>query len=167
MVGNSNQNYMVTLIASVLIAFAGYIVAIFWGGSEDVLRAFNSLDLPTWLIIISLSLANYLLRFFRWEMYLKQLCDFNLSRFRHLLFYVAGFALTTTPGKVGETLRSFYLKPYGVAFTNSISALFVERLVDLLAIVFMSLFALTYFDDERIQMAAVASGISCSPRTYD
>jgi len=160
MVEITKQQYLVALITSVFIALVGYMIAVFWSGSEETLRALSSLNRLTWLVIVSLSLANYLLRFFRWEVYLKQLCAFNLPRFRHLLIYVAGFALTTTPGKTGEALRSFYLKPYGVSFSNSLSVLFVERLVDLLAIVFMSLFALSYFDDEGIQIVSIASSIA-------
>ncbi|MCB1780881.1 MAG: flippase-like domain-containing protein, partial [Candidatus Competibacteraceae bacterium] len=58
---------------------------------------------------------------------------------RHLLYYLAGFTLTVTPGKAGEAVRSLYLHPYGVAYAQSLAALFVERLLDVLA---MSLLAL-------------------------
>ena len=62
--------------------------------------------------------------------------------YTHLDVYkrqLAGFTLTVTPGKAGEAVRSLYLHQYGVSYAQSLAALFVERLLDVLA---MSLLAL-------------------------
>ena len=116
------------------------------------------LSLPLWILVLFLSFLNYLLRFVRWEMYLQHLDTPVIPRFRHLLIYIAGFALTTTPGKAGEALRSIYLKPYGVEIGQSLSVLFVERLMDLLSIVFIALFAVSFFENSFYQSAAWISG---------
>jgi hypothetical protein len=68
---------------------------------------------------------------------------------RHLLYYLAGFALTTTPGKAGETVRSLYLKSHGVSYTHSLAAFFAERLMDLFAMVGLALLAVSYLEGYR------------------
>jgi uncharacterized protein (TIRG00374 family) len=151
------QRYSAALATSIVVAFFSYFFAALWSGYDSTLTAIKSVDFSLWLIILSLSLSNYLLRFLRWEAYLEVLSGFEISRFRHLLIYLAGFALTTTPGKAGETLRSFYLKTYDLSFSNSLCALFVERLIDLIAILLMALMALTYFDDQEIRLIAILS----------
>lgn len=93
--------------------------------------------------VLALSCLNYLLRFYRWKAYLDKL-GHPLPVIRHLLCYLSGFAFTVSPGKVGEAVRSFYLHKYGVAYSESIATLFVERLLDLLAIIVLASLAVLY-----------------------
>ncbi len=94
----------------------------------------------SWLgctLVLALSVANYVLRFLRWQYYIGCL-GHRLSIGRHLLVYLSGFALTVSPGKGGEAVRSLYMRDHGVAYSESIAALFVERLLDFLAMVLLS-----------------------------
>ena len=53
-----------------------------------------------------------------------------------MLAFVAGFAFTATPGKVGEVVKSFLLKRrFGAPLSRTAASLLVERVTDLLAIV--------------------------------
>tara|TARA_B100000123_G_scaffold101063_1_gene74031 strand:- start:711 stop:1400 length:690 start_codon:yes stop_codon:yes gene_type:complete len=53
---------------------------------------------------------------------------------------MSGFALTATPGKAGELVRSYFLKKHGVTHIKSIGAFISERFLDLLTMVFLCLF---------------------------
>lgn len=141
------QQYLGALVISVVLALLGYAAAILWGGSQETWLAAEKLNLSTWVMVLSLSLLNYLIRFVRWEIYLRHLGAPDIPRLEHLQIYFSGFALTTTPGKAGEAIRSLYLKPRGVGYRESISALFVERLMDLFSVILIALFAVSYFDD--------------------
>ena len=44
MVEITKQQYLVALITSVFIALVGYMIAVFWSGSEETLRALSSLQ---------------------------------------------------------------------------------------------------------------------------
>lgn len=92
--------------------------------------------------ILLLSLINYGLRFWRWHRYLSAL-GHSLPVWRHVLYYVAGFTLTVTPGKAGEAVRSLYLYPHGVPYSRSVAALLVERLLDVLAMSLLALLIVT------------------------
>ena len=87
--------------------------------------------------ILALSLVNYLLRFARWQHYLTIL-GHPVPWLPSGRIYFAGFALTTTPGKMGELLRGVMLKPFGVPLTESTAAFFSERTADLLTILVLT-----------------------------
>lgn len=81
-----------------------------------------------------LSLANYALRILRWRSYLARLGHGIPLRFA-VLTYIAGFAWTLSPGKVGEMVRARYYRPLGVPLAHVTAAFFAERLMDVLAMV--------------------------------
>ena len=86
-----------------------------------------------WVQVVLLSLLSYLLRFVRWHRFIIAL-GHSVPVLRNLEIYLAAFALTLTPGKAGETVRSVYLYPYGVSYPQSIGAFVSERLLDLVAV---------------------------------
>lgn len=115
------------------------------------------------LIALLMSSINYGLRFLRWQHYLKALGHPTPWQ-PSLRIYLAGFALTTTPGKAGEALRGVLLKPWGVPYPKSFAAFFSERLSDLFGVVLLTLFGLTLYPDARpmivISAALVAGGFT-------
>lgn len=85
-----------------------------------------------------LSLGNYLLRFVKWHWYLK-LLGHRIDRFPDLLVFLCGFALTVTPGKVGEFVKAYIVKErFEVPYTVSTAVLLVERFTDVAAIILLS-----------------------------
>lgn len=115
-----------------------YLGVVLFADREAVFAALWRISLPVLVALFALSLLNYLLRFWRWQHYIAAFGHF-LPWWRHFLYYLAGFTLTVTPAKAGEAVRSLYLYQYGVSYAQSLAALFVERLLDVLA---MSLLAL-------------------------
>ena len=67
----------------------------------------------------------------------------------NLAVYFSGFALTTSPGKLGETLRSLLLKPHGVPASASLAAFLAERVSDLLAILVLAAVGLWAYSPAR------------------
>ena len=122
---------------SVALAALGYLGLSLWAGWREVVAAVVQ-DGPLVLVgLLSLSVSNYLLRFVRWGRYLS-LLDAPVPWRINLDAYFSGFALTTSPGKVGEMLRSVLLKRHGVPPAASIAAFFAERLSDLLSVVILA-----------------------------
>ena len=134
------KSYLLSVFASIALAAGMYAVGVQLWGSSEFAANLDLVSFEVWIALLALSLVNYLLRFFRWTRYIALNCQCSMPYNQHLLVYFSGFALTTTPGKAGEALRSTYLNQAGVSISNSLSALFSERLVDLLCIVILSLF---------------------------
>jgi uncharacterized protein (TIRG00374 family) len=119
-----------------------------YGGMGEVWAAARLLGPGGWAVILGLSLVNYLLRFIRWDFYLRRL-GHKVPTGANISAYLAGFGLTTTPGKVGEAVRSLYLKRFDVSYVHSLSAFFVERLVDLISMIVVASLAAYAFEDMR------------------
>ena len=88
-----------------------YLGVVLFADREAVLAAWWRISWPALAAIFALSLLNYLLRFWRWQRYIAAFGHVLPWR-RHLLYYLAGFTLTVTPGKAGEEVRSLYLHQY-------------------------------------------------------
>lgn len=125
------------MVISVVLAGLGYLAVSLWGGIDEVLAALGKIGPLEMIILLILSLVNYLLRFVRWQHYLGKL-GHGIPTGESLSIYIGGFALTTTPGKVGEAVRSLFLDRYGVKYTESFAALFSERLIDLITILLLT-----------------------------
>ncbi len=117
------------------LAIGVYAALAFWSDAGRFADAVRRIGWGTGAILLALSLANYALRCVRWRYFLRRLghplpwlaCSRN---------YVTGFALTTTPGKAGEAIRSLLLKRrFGVPFTDSLAAFLAERFSDVLALI--------------------------------
>lgn len=126
------------LILSVVTGLLAYVL-VSTTDINEIIRAITRLDSGTWIAVLALSLVNYGLRFARWHTYLGSL-GHRIPAIHHLAIYVSGFALTPTPGKVGEGLRAVYLRPYGVAIARTLSALYAERILDVVAVSFLAAF---------------------------
>ena len=88
--------------------------------------------------IALLSLGNYFLRYIKWHWYLK-LLGHRINRLPNFLVFLCGFALTVTPGKIGEFVKTYIVKErYKVPYTASTAVLLMERFTDVTAIVLLS-----------------------------
>lgn len=83
------------------------------------------------------SLLNYGFRIIRWRHYLARLGWRLPLRFIGLT-YIAGFAFTVSPGKVGEMARARYYSRLGISLPNVAGAFFIERLMDVMAMLVLA-----------------------------
>jgi glycosyltransferase 2 family protein len=88
------------------------------------------------------SLLNYVLRIIRWQRYLARLGRPLPTTFVSLT-YIAGFAFTVSPGKVGEMARARYYSRLGVSVPDVAGAFFIERLMDLIAMIVLAALIVT------------------------
>jgi uncharacterized membrane protein YbhN (UPF0104 family) len=133
---------------SVLAALAIYLLALFFSDPEQSWSGLRRLSLGKWGLVLSFPLCNYLLRFVRWHWYLSSLGN-SVPVGLDLRVYLAGFSLTTTPGKVGETIRSLLLHSEQVSYEDSMAAFVAERFTDLLAVAMLAMLASVQFEGYR------------------
>ena len=128
------------IILSLSIAALLYLTMVITTGAGQAWQAFSRLGIGGWLLLLSCSFASYLLRFIRWQYYLRR-AGWKLPPLLHLAYYFAGFALTTTPGKAGETIRSVLLRPHGIPYPTSLACFFSERLLDVIVVALLATLA--------------------------
>lgn len=120
------------------------------------LRAFS-----WWLVVpvLALTVWNYALRFVKWQLYLHQLDVIGLSPPVNALVYLSGFALSITPGKVGELIKSVWLRRLTGAPVDRTSAIIAaERMTDAFAMLILAGIGATQFAFGRTLLAIAAVG---------
>ena len=101
----------------------------------------RALSLPLTLVgaLLGLSLLNYLVRAWRW-LVLSSFLGFRVPPLRNVLYYLAGYALTSTPGKAGEAVRLWFLKAgHGVPYARSMALMLADRALDMWAVAILVL----------------------------
>jgi uncharacterized protein (TIRG00374 family) len=134
------------VIMSLMLAAALYLLVVMLTGYKQAINAFQAIGATGWLLLFSASFINYSLRYLRWQYYLKR-AGWSLAHFLHFRYYLSAFALTTSPGKLGEIIRSVLLRPHGVPYHTSLACFFSERLLDLIVITIIALLGLLHFPD--------------------
>lgn len=143
------------MILTIILSVLGYFAFTLWGGWNNVVSASVQVGFKGIAIALLLSLLSYVLRFLRWQLFLKEL-GHPIPWKASLKIYIAGFSLTITPGKSGEAIRSIFLKEHNVPFRKSFGAFFSERLSDLIAVIILASTGLWMHLDGRPILFAVA-----------
>jgi uncharacterized membrane protein YbhN (UPF0104 family) len=89
--------------------------------------------------VAAASLSSYAVRYVRWRWLLGRAGAPAFPWWRGFLAYLAGFALTASPGKVGELLRIRYFAQMDVSADRVIACFVFERLFDLIALLILAL----------------------------
>jgi len=135
-----------------------YISYALWAGWEDVAGALRSFSWKWLPLLLALSMGNYGIRFLRWEIYLRTL-SIRVPWKTSLGIFLAGLAMTITPGKIGEFLKSYLLKQsVGVPMATSAPVVFAERITDLLSLLLLASFGVaSYGDRDGVVVLVVAA----------
>ena len=143
-------------IGLAVLVYVSYAVFVGAGEVADALASFAWRWLP---LLLALSLVNYAVRFLRWEYYLR-LLDIRVPLGTSFAVFLAGLAMTITPGKVGEFLKSYLLKESaGVPMARSAPVVFAERLSDLLALVLLAAIGVAEYGGPSATPILAAAGI--------
>ena len=121
------------------IAFALYFG---WENINTELKKFPPLSL---LFLGGLSLLNYSIRFWRWEIYLRTL-DSSISLSHSIKLYFATYVMVITPGKIGEIFKAGILKErFGVSLSKGIPIILAERIYDFLAVLILAVIGIFFW----------------------
>lgn len=133
------------LIWTVILGLITVVLVSFFADFEDTVEALSSFKAVYLPLILFLTFLNYLLRFVKWQFFLKQL-DIEVPRSDSFAIFLSGLAMSVTPGKVGELLKSLLLKEIrGVPISRTAPIIFAERLSDGFALLILSLTGLLTF----------------------
>ncbi|HEY4243927.1 MAG TPA: lysylphosphatidylglycerol synthase transmembrane domain-containing protein [Kofleriaceae bacterium] len=121
---------IIVVIAVAALAFAGDL-----GAVRDRVSGFG-----WWAFAAALGLAlvNYVVRFARWELYLRAQ-DVRVPLGDSAVVFGAGLSLAITPGKLGELVKSYLLRElHDIPATRTAPVVIAERVSDLVALLVIS-----------------------------
>jgi uncharacterized protein (TIRG00374 family) len=124
------------LVGAMLIGVLVYGAFVAYRGADKIGAKLWTFAWATFAIACGLSFVNYLLRFLKWEYYLRLLDIRGVPKPTSLLTFLSGFVLTVTPGKVGEVFKSVILQQVrGVPVERTAPIVVAERVTDLIGVI--------------------------------
>ncbi|NVB77543.1 MAG: flippase-like domain-containing protein [Kofleriaceae bacterium] len=112
---------------------------------------------PAFAAACALALTNYILRFFRWQMYLRRQ-EVSVPATSSGIVFMAGLSLSITPAKLGELVKSYLLREmHGVPAPKTAPIVVAERVSDLIALLSLAVVGVALYGvDARLVIAAGA-----------
>jgi uncharacterized protein (TIRG00374 family) len=136
------------LLISLFLGAAVFIGLSAYADFNDVIDGLGNFKWQYLPIVLGLTSVNYVLRFLKWQFYLKTIGVDGFPRGESALVYFAGLGMVVTPGKVGEWLKCYLLRElHGTPFSRSAPIVIAERLTDSLGLVLLGAAGLVVFGD--------------------
>lgn len=124
------------LLVAVLLGVAVYAAFVLFRGFRGIRDALSDFRWSMFALALGMTFGNYVLRFLKWEFYLRRLGILGVPKWDSFLTFLSGFVLTVTPGKVGEVFKSLVLfETHGVPGARTAPIVVAERLTDLIGII--------------------------------
>jgi len=140
----------------------GALVFVFLSAYADFSDVAHGLGAFRWQylpLVLALSFSNYILRFFKWQYYLRTIGVRDFPARQSVLTYLAGLGMVVTPGKAGEWLKCFLLRElHGTPFSRTAPIIIAERLTDSLGLVVLGSTGLIVFGDAWPAFVVVVVG---------
>src|SRR5438477_3764317 len=135
------------LVAGVVAGVAVFIGFSIWVGVRDVGQALRVFQWRCALLACLLAATNYAVRFLRWQYYLRRVGVTTVRIGDSLQVFLAGFALTVTPGKLGEAVKAVLLRAsHKIPMAKTAPIVIAERVTDLVALLLLALVGVFSYD---------------------
>lgn len=139
-----------TLLMGIGICISIVLITTMAGDLQAMRDAWIGIHWPSLGLIGILALVNHGLRYWRWEILLKQIASSTpIKRSTAMLAFGAGSLLVFTPGRVGEVAKSIYAQRFfGIPVSMSVSILIAERLADVVVMAILAGLGLLLLDGD-------------------
>lgn len=126
--GSRDRLIVAVLLVALAVGLVGLARSAQW---DDILSALARLGWHEIAILLALSLINYVLRSVRWHLFAHSL-GFTTPAALNASHYLGGFAMSVTPGRVGEFVRIRWLaRDAGVTLDRAFPVVLGDRASDL------------------------------------
>ncbi|MBI5516528.1 MAG: flippase-like domain-containing protein [Deltaproteobacteria bacterium] len=113
-----------------------YGAILLWGDVGKLRLVLSGYRWWTFFLALALAFTNYLLRFLKWQYYLKLLGITGVPWWESLAIHLSGFVMSITPAKAGEVFKSgLLLRSRGVPIARSAPIVVADRLTDLTSLI--------------------------------
>jgi uncharacterized protein (TIRG00374 family) len=118
------------LILALGLGVAVYLVFAVLADLDDLTSALSGFRLSLVPVILGLVALSYVGRFLRWSYYLR-LLKATMPLWPNVVIFAAGLSMTISPGKLGEVLKSVFIKQInGAPIARTAPAVVAERATD-------------------------------------
>ncbi|WP_091846038.1 lysylphosphatidylglycerol synthase transmembrane domain-containing protein [Palleronia pelagia] len=141
---SSRQRDRIILVACVVVVAIGLVGLVRATGWEEVRAQIAGLSPMQFVGLLALSLVNYLFRGIRWHLFARRL-GLDTRFGQNLRHFLGGFAMSVTPGRVGELVRMRWIgRETGWPVERTAPLVLIDRASDLSAMGLLLALALTF-----------------------
>ena len=157
------KRLLARVLVGVAVGVAIYVGFSIWADARSVGRALERFSWSWAVLALGLAAGNYLVRFVRWHYYLRVI-DVAVPLGESFLVFLGGFALTVTPGKLGEAVKALLLRQSrGVPAARTAPIVIAERFTDLVGLLLLAAVGAFTFEVDRtflvLAAALIAAGL--------
>lgn len=139
-----------------------YVAIIFYADINKFSLSFLNIKIEYLPAILLSSFVAFLIRSKRQQLLFKKI-GLNLSYKKNVLLYLSGLSMIATPAGTGTMIKSHYIKKkIGNAKSQTIPAILVERLLDLLGISSFVAITLFFYDSLSGKLLTIISFVLIS-----
>jgi len=140
------KNIFISIIITVIV----YLVLSLYGNINLVLNSLKDFQWQYFPIILVVFYITFLLKFVKWQYYLKYLnieVQFSIS----FKIFMASLVMSVTPGKIGDLIKSYMLKEVnGTPVNRTIPIVFAERVTEFVALLLLVILGLNLYNQNII-----------------
>lgn len=108
-----------------------YAVFIIFSNVDQTVTVLSSFPLVVFFLMLLSALMNYLIRFIKWEYFIRKI-GVRIPLKISSLCFLSGFSMTLTPAKSGELIKPWLLTRFGFSSGNTAPVVLIERITDLM-----------------------------------
>lgn len=128
-----------TIWLIIILAVAVYLLMSIYADFGNLATALKGFQLALLPIVFILTVMNYLLRFLKWDFFLKR-TGVNLKLKENLFVFFSGLSMIITPGKLGEVWKAWLVKDINnTELGRTIPVVLVDRVTDVTGLLLLSL----------------------------
>lgn len=136
------KNIFISIIITALI----YLALSLYGNINLVLNSLKEFHWQYFPIILLVFYITFLLKFIKWQYYLKYLnVDVELSI--SFKIFMSSLVMSITPGKIGDLIKSYMLKEaIGTPVNRTIPIVFAERVTEFVSLLFLVILGINVYN---------------------
>jgi len=139
------RKFITRSFAVIAFSVALYVAFALYFGWENINMELGKFPPKSLFLLGGLSLINYGLRFWRWEIYLRKL-DSSIPLAQSIKLYFAIYVMVITPGKIGEIFKAGILRErFDVSLSKGIPIILAERIYDFLAVLILAVIGIFFW----------------------
>lgn len=149
---DSNKIIIIAVFAIVI-----YVTVILFSDTNILFSNFSNLKYDFLLYALLLFSVAIFLYSLRWFFMLRSM-KIRIPLKNSILIYFTGYAFLLTPGKLGESIRSKYLRDdFGITLSKSVPTVFAERYYDVIAIITIVILSYGISEDQNFYIFFILS----------
>ena len=146
---------MKNIILIIIFIITFYIIYIAYSDFEEISSNMEEFEFTLLPIIFLFLLTGFGIQSLRQQILLKKI-GVRISLKENYLLYLAGLSMIITPGGLGETIKSYYLKKrFGYSISKTFPLVFVERFQDMITLVIVLSFLLIFIQIYEVMVLEI------------